>query len=107
MHEYVHMQYLSTRDKSGTLTKIAQRDSSLLDCISFSITVAHVITRLKLPRSEQQRLYVVIWGAVIYIYMCIYLYIYIYIYRYIYIYIYIYICLYIYIFVHTYIVTYI
>ena len=46
----VRNQYLQSRDKSGTLTKLAQRDSSLLDCLSFPITAAHWVRRLRLPR---------------------------------------------------------
>ena len=42
-------QYLETRDRKGVLIRLAQRDSSLLDCLSFPITVAHWLKRLQVP----------------------------------------------------------
>lgn len=38
--------YLRTRDPSGGLTSVAQRDSSLLDCLTFPISVAYWIKKL-------------------------------------------------------------
>ena len=54
--------YLQTRDASGTLVRLAQRESSLLDCLSFPVTIAFWLQRLQLPRSGRA-IHIVVWGA--------------------------------------------